>query len=95
MTVTLGCRAPPPAVGQNKTALLIANAGCDHFPKLRTHFQEARQLGAALKRIGFEVEMLTDGSQYEMREALFRFEERVRERGGTRPSFTTAATAYR
>ena len=36
-----------------------------------------------LERIGFEVEMLTDGSRYEMREALFRFEERVRERGGT------------
>ena len=77
---------PPPAeppVEQNKTALLIANASYDHFPKLRTPLQEARQLGAALKRIGFEVEMLTDGSQYEMREALYRFEERVRERGGT------------
>lgn len=73
----------PPPVEQNKTALLIANAGCDHFPKLRTPIQEARQLGAALKRIGFEVEMLTDGSQYQMREALYRFEERVRERGGT------------
>ena len=73
----------PPPVEQNKTALLIADAGCDHFPKLRTPIQEARQLGAALKRIGFEVEMLTDGSQYQMREALYRFEERVRERGGT------------
>ena len=29
------------------------------------------------------MELLTDGSQYEMREALYRFEERVRERGGT------------
>ena len=67
----------------NKTALLIANAGYDHFSPLTTPLQEARQLGAALKRIGFEVEMLTDGSQYQMREALFRFEERVRERGGT------------
>ena len=73
----------PPPVEQNKTALLIANAGYDHFPKLRTPLQEARQLGAALKRIGFEVQLLTDGSQYEMREALYRFEERVRERGGT------------
>ena len=73
----------PPPVEQNKTALLIANAGYDHFPKLRTPLQEARQLGAALKRIGFEVEVLTDGSQSEMREALYRFEERVRERGGT------------
>ena len=36
-----------------------------------------------LDRIGFEVEMFTDGSRYEMREALFRFEERVREQGGT------------
>ena len=44
---------PRPAE-QNKTALLIANAGYDHFPKLRTPLQEARQLGAALKRIGFE-----------------------------------------
>ena len=66
-----------------KTALLIANAGYDHLPRLRTPLQEARQLGAALKRIGFEVQMLTDGSQDEMREALYRFEERVRERGGT------------
>ena len=32
----------PPPVEQNKTALLIANAGCDHFPKLRTPIQEAR-----------------------------------------------------
>ena len=73
----------PPPVEQNKTALLIANAGYDHFPKLRTPIQEARQLGAALKRIGFEVEMLTDGSHDEMFDALDRFEERVRERGGT------------
>ena len=52
---------PPPPVEQNKTALLIANAGCDHIPKLTTPIQETRQLGAALKRIGFEVQMLTDG----------------------------------
>ena len=73
---------PRPAE-QNKTALLIANAGYDHLPKLRTPIQEARQLGAALKRIGFEVQLLTDGSEDEMRQALYRFEERVRERGGT------------
>ena len=67
----------------NKTALLIANAGYDHLPRLRTPIQEARQLGAALKRIGFEVQMLTDGGYDEMLDALHRFEERVRERGGT------------
>ena len=87
MAPHLGCRAPPPPaeppVGQNKTALLIANAGYDHLPRLRTPIQEARQLGAALKRIGFEVQMLTDGGYDEMLDALHRFEERVRERGGT------------
>ena len=81
-------KTPPPSpaeppVEPNKTALLIANAGYDHFPKLRTPIQEARQLGAALKRIGFEVELLTDGGQDEMFDALDRFEKRVRERGGT------------
>ena len=68
---------------QNKTALLIANAGYDHFPKLTTPIQEARQLGAALKRIGFEVQLLTDGSHDAMLDALHDFEERIRQRGGT------------
>ena len=89
----LGCQAPspstpplPPAelsVEPNKTALLIANASYDHFRPLTTPLQEARQLGAALKRIGFEVQLLTDGGYDEMLDALHRFEERVRERGGT------------
>ena len=74
---------PPPPVEPNKTALLIANASYDHFRPLTTPLQEARQLGAALKRIGFEVQLLTDGGYDEMLDALHRFEERVRERGGT------------
>ncbi|MFP4385148.1 MAG: SUMF1/EgtB/PvdO family nonheme iron enzyme [Spirochaetia bacterium] len=68
---------------ENKTALIIANGNYNHFSRLTNPVPEAWDLSAALKRLGFEVSLVTDAGKEEMLEALYAFEQRVQGRGGT------------
>ena len=67
----------------NKTALVIGNSGYRYSPQLPEPAGEARAMKAALERIGFQVELLIDGGQEQMLDAVERFEELLKRRGGT------------
>lgn len=67
----------------NKTALVIGNSGYRYSPQLPEPAGEARAMKAALERIGFQVELLIDGGQEQMLDAIERFEELLKRRGGT------------
>lgn len=66
----------------NKTALLIANGHYDNFSSLANPVPEARLMRDALKRLGFDVTMITDASREQMLESLTDFEDAVKSRGG-------------
>ena len=67
----------------NKTALVIGNSGYRYSPQLPEPAGEARAMKAALERIGFQVELLIDGGQEQMLDAVERFEDLLKQRGGT------------
>lgn len=68
--------------GEQRVALLIANGNYQNFSSLTGPVAEAEQLGAALKRLGFEVELVKNGSREQMLDALDRLRDRVGGRGG-------------
>lgn len=67
----------------NKPALVIGNSGYRYSPQLPEPAAEARAMKAALERIGFQVELVIDGGQEQMLDAVERFEELLKRRGGT------------
>ncbi len=67
---------------ENKTALIIGNSSYSHFSRLTQPVGEARQMSAALRRLGFDVTLLLDGTQDEMYGALTDFEYKLKSRGG-------------
>ena len=67
----------------SKTALVIGNSGYRYSPQLPEPAGEARAMKAALERIGFQVELVIDGGQEQMLDAVERFEELLKRRGGT------------
>ena len=67
---------------ENKTALIIGNSSYSHFSRLTQPLGEARQMSAALRRLGFDVTLLLDGTQDEMYGALTDFEYKLKSRGG-------------
>lgn len=68
--------------GEAKTALVIGNGNYAHFSTLPNPVEEARDMRDALQRIGFEVILLTDGTEDEIYEAISEFEDKLRDSGG-------------
>jgi hypothetical protein len=68
------CQAESPA----KEALLIANGDYTHFGKLPNPLADAKVLSASLRKIGFTVSTLENGSREKMLDALAAFEDRLK-----------------
>lgn len=60
---------------QKRVALIIGNAAYDHSPLLNPR-NDAIDIGKALEKFGFQVTLVTDGSNQEMRNAIRVFGER-------------------
>lgn len=71
-----------PAFAQNKTALVIGNGSYRHFSSLGRPYGEAVAMGDALRRLGFDVTLLLNGTRIQMDDALIDFEEKLKRRGG-------------
>ena len=67
---------------ENKTALIIGNGNYRNFQSLSHPVPEARQMEAALKRMGFSVTLLINADREQMLDALGDFEAILRKRGG-------------
>ena len=67
---------------ENKTALVIGNSAYQNFPKLSRPSQEAKDMKAALERLGFEVIYVVDGTYDRMYDALYTFERKLKQQGG-------------
>ena len=70
------------AYAQNKTALVIGNGSYKHFSPLSSPKNEAVDMQNALKRLGFDVILLLDGTEDSIIDAVADFENRLRSRGG-------------
>ncbi|MBB6482648.1 SUMF1/EgtB/PvdO family nonheme iron enzyme [Spirochaeta isovalerica] len=71
-----------PLFSQAKTALIIGNGDYKHFSTLSNPVDEARDMRNALQRIGFEVILLTDGTEDEIYDAITLFEDKLKAKGG-------------
>lgn len=71
-----------PLSGENKTALIIGNGTYTHFPVLMNPVSEARNMSNALKRLGFEVIQLENGTEDQILDAISDFEHKLKQRGG-------------
>jgi formylglycine-generating enzyme required for sulfatase activity len=69
------------ASAENRTALVIGNGSYQTSP-LANPVNDARDMSAALKRVGFRVETLTNADQKAMKKALIRFRSDLHARGG-------------
>jgi formylglycine-generating enzyme required for sulfatase activity len=65
----------------NRTALVIGNGRYVSGP-LKNPLNDAGDMAEALKRLGFDVTLLTDARHRDMEEALIRFGRRLKERQG-------------
>ncbi len=70
------------AFAKNKTALVIGNSNYRHFQTLSRPAAEAAAMKDTLKRLGFEVIFVADGTYEQMFDALYRFERKLQERKG-------------
>jgi formylglycine-generating enzyme required for sulfatase activity len=59
--------------GKKRVALVIGNASYQHVGRLSNTGNDARDMAAALKQLGFVVTMLIDGTQEQMIEAIEQF----------------------
>ena len=68
---------------EERHALVIGNAAyVSPEPALRNPVNDAREIAAALKSVGFEVRVALDADHAAMRRAIRAFEDRLREKGG-------------
>jgi len=56
-----------------KVALLIGNGAYTSFRRLKNPANDARAMAAELSRLGFQVDLVLDASEVEMRDAITRF----------------------
>ena len=63
-----------------RSALVIGNADYDTAP-LRNPVNDARSMSSTLRELGFSVELLEDASQKEMKRAIDRFGEKLKDGG--------------
>jgi TPR repeat protein len=69
--------AAEPAAADKRVALIIGNSSYEHVPALSNPATDTADVAAALERLGFEVERVTDQSHSEMRNGLRSFRSRV------------------
>jgi hypothetical protein len=62
-----------PSATEARFALLIGNNDYQHAPKLRNAVNDANDLGAVLRQIGFNVQVVTDAGRRSMEESIDRF----------------------
>jgi len=68
---------------EERHALIIGNAAyIAPEPALRNPVNDAREIAAALKGVGFDVRLALDADHAAMRRAIRAFEDRLREKGG-------------
>ena len=63
-----------------RSALVIGNAGYESAP-LRNPVNDAREMANTLEGLNFQVELLEDASQKQMKRAIDRFGEKLRNGG--------------
>jgi hypothetical protein len=68
-----------PAAAENRVALVIGNSAYEHAPRLPNPVNDANDVGAALKRDGFETIVATDLNKSAMEEAAIRFAKAARD----------------
>ena len=69
--------------GEERHALVIGNAAyAAPEPALRNPVNDAREIAAALKSVGFEVRLALDADHAAMRRAIRAFEDTLRQKGG-------------
>jgi hypothetical protein len=61
------------ATPENRVALVIGNSAYQNAPPLANPRNDAMEIGKALKRIGFDVDVVLDATKTEMDQALRRF----------------------
>ena len=66
------------AAAEQRVALVIGNATYEHAPRLRNPRNDAEDVAAALKRIGFEVILGIDLDEDQMQDATIRFSRTAR-----------------
>ena len=69
-----------PVTGEARSALVIGNAAYDNAP-LANPVNDARDIAAALKKAGFSVDLLLNGNQRKMKEAILKFGRTLRHGG--------------
>ena len=69
------------AVAETRTALVIGNGAYRDAP-LRNPANDARDMAAKLRELGFQVIERTDADRQTMRQALREFEQQLRQRRG-------------
>ena len=62
-----------PAAAEKRVALVIGNSDYAHVPALANPPNDADDISAALERLGFEIERVSDQSYTDMRQGLRRF----------------------
>ena len=71
-----------PVFAQNKTALVIGNSNYQYLSTLDKPYSEAQQMSDALKRLGFDVTLVLNGTHIQMDDALIEFEDKLKLRKG-------------
>ena len=69
------------AVAERRTALVMGNAAYEQGP-LQNPGNDARDMAAALRQLGFEVTLVRDADLRTMREAIEAFSQQLRQGGG-------------
>lgn len=76
--VMLCMTLPHAALAEKRIALVIGNADYDgSLPSLPNPVRDAKLIGDALKKVGFEVILVRDASQKDMKRAISRFGEEI------------------
>jgi len=79
LCVAILCQ-PAPARAERRTALVIGNSAYAGAP-LKNPANDARDMAAALRRLGFETTLLTDASMQQMEQAVRDFGLKLRQGG--------------
>jgi uncharacterized caspase-like protein len=65
------------AFGQNRYALVIGNSGYSNVPALKNPVNDAKDIAAALKKLGYQVDLKTDIGYYQMLDAVDAYAARL------------------
>jgi hypothetical protein len=69
--------AAAPSLGSQRVALVIGNSAYDNMP-LKNPVNDATDIGAALKRLNFDVDIQTNANKRKMLDAIYRFANKLK-----------------